>query len=537
MNIEIFIHGTTDNGYDVYSTTTEQDYYPREYYREGLNDQSLFVETKIVNNSIYCYYTYFRNNIQSSIGRPGGYIGITLRTDCFVRNLQVMYQVMDMIYNQFIIGNILSDGENKKFVIKSLKDTNKKLIDQIVNLLSQVIQTRDVVKMDESFLGNSGASTAYNPCDIKCLNLLQEYKKAEKIIISPSASLPRELAKAQEYQNKINYIKKESEEKFLSQMRKLRKENDALQNDAKLISSKLQNNEEEGKVLKQKIYCLETELNESHHKIKQLSEQAELKKELASISEPLLRLNGLLQRIGIVAMPLQKNQAPIRRIDVDIEKRKVEYPTLHKSSNNLKFFSVILVITSILLLGVLAFQIMLFSKYDTNNVVGAHVESITEVKGANETKEFEEQSNAEEENKDNRDNQEKTKEDFQNLRIKIEGQNTYPDGLVAETGYHIGLVNKEGNYVDSLYSIKWDCIGGNIEPKIGNKVHLRTNKPGMILITCHLPNGSTIKRELKVYEKNTEKQSPASYPNKMKKEDKSIPSSKKQSQVSNGLKG
>lgn len=210
MNIDIFIHGTTE-GHDVYTTAINVDQYIQTFYGTEYNDQSLIVETKIEDSNIYCYYTYFRKNIQMYAGRPGGYIGITLRTDSFVRNIQVMYQVMDMVYSQFITGSIVSDSDNRKFIVRNLKEINKKIVDQIVNLLSQIIQTKDIIKMDESFLGNAGAALSYNPCDNRCKDLITEYKKAEKLIISPSSSLLREQQKAKEYQQKLEYIKKETE--------------------------------------------------------------------------------------------------------------------------------------------------------------------------------------------------------------------------------------------------------------------------------------------------------------------------------------
>jgi hypothetical protein len=85
--------------------------------------------------------------------------------------------------------------------------------------------------MDESFLGNAGAALSYNPCDNRCKDLISEYKKAEKLIISPSSSLLREQLKAKEYQHKLEYIKKETEERYVSQLHKMQSENKKLQKD------------------------------------------------------------------------------------------------------------------------------------------------------------------------------------------------------------------------------------------------------------------------------------------------------------------
>lgn len=499
MNVEIYIHGTTD-GYDAYTTATDKDQYIQTFYGAEYNDQSLIVETKIVESNIYCYYTYFRKNIQTYVGRPGGYIGMTLRTDSFVRNVQVMYQVMDMIYSQFITGSIVSDGDNRKFIVRNLKENTKKVVDQIVNLLSQTIQTKDIVKMDESFLGNAGAALSYNPCDNRCKDLLTEYKKAEKLIISPSSSLLREQQKAKEYQQKLEYIKKETEERYVSQLHKMQSENKKLQKERDGILADLHTHVEMQKKLENHVCALEDKLSESERKNKILSDQANLKTELTKISEPLMRLNTLLQRVGIGVPSLQKNQPAMRRFEADFEKRRPEKVSSYKSSNIWKIALILFALASILLLLVLFFQIKLYSKYNNSYVEDPKVENvqvgdINEKKGQALTKiedleEFDQK-----------------KDEMENARIDIKGQNTYPDGLVEETRYPIGLVTKEGNYVDSLIDIKWDCRGGYIDPKHGNKVSLRTKKAGTIQIFCYLPNGQTITRELKVYEKKTDQHS------------------------------
>ena len=502
MNVEIYIHGTTE-GYDAYTTAIDKDQYIQTFYGAEYNDQSLIVETKIVDSNIYCYYTYFRKNIQTYAGRSGRYIGITLRADCFVRNVQVMYQVMDMIYSQFITGSIVSDGDNRKFIVRGLKEINKKVVDQIVNLLSQIIQTKDIVKMDESFLGNAGAALSYNPCDNRCKDLVAEYKKAEKVIISPSSSLLREQQKAKEYQQKLEYIKKETEEKYVSRIKKMQADVKMLQKEKENALSELDNHIKQRDTLEKHVCALEMELQESKQKIKSLSDQANLKTELVKISEPLMRLNALLQRVGIGVSSQQKSQPSMRRFDSDFEKRRPEKVSSFKNSNIWKIALMIFALASILLLVVLFFQIKLYSKYNNSYVDEPKVENVQ----VGDIKEKEGQALTKIE--DLKEFEQK-KDELEDARIDIQGQNTYPDGLVAETRYPIGLVNKEGNYVDSLIDIKWDCRGGYIDPKHGNKVSLRTKQSGTIQILCFLPNGQTITRELKVYEKKTNQHSSSS---------------------------
>lgn len=467
MIVEIYLHGIPD-GFDVYSTSIEQDNYIKSFYASDYKDQSLIIETKIFDNSIYSYYTYFRKNILSNIGRPEGYLGLTFRIDSFVRNAQVIYQMMDLIYNRFIAGNVVSGGENKRFIVKSLKDINKKLIDQIVNLLSQILQAGDIIKLDESFLGNSGPALSFNPCDNKCVDLLNEYKKAEKIIISPSSLLPREQQRAREYQQKIEFVKKESEERFLSQMNKLSKENKSLQSDVKELSSKLHIIVAERNVFNKKICSLQAELKESRYKVKLLSEQADFKKELVSISEPLLRLNGFIQRLGIVARPQQVNQVPPRRIDT-----------------GKRFFSLILFISSVLLLGVLTFQILLFSEYNNHYVSEPKLEQLPEIGITDDTESIDNQVQAK-------------KEYYKDAKIEIKGFSG-KDGLQYGKEYVLVLSNRDSHPIDKIDGIIWNCDGGIIDKVGGGSANLRINKDsGNVRIVCHLPNGQHVESQYEI---------------------------------------
>lgn len=484
MNVEIYIHGTTD-GYDAYTTATDKDQYIQIFYGAEYNDQSLIIETKIVENNIYCYYTYFRKNIQTYVGRPGGYIGMTLRTDSFVRNVQVMYQVMDMIYSQFITGSIVSDGDNRKFIVRNLKENTKKVVDQIVNLLSQTIQTKDIVKMDESFLGNAGAALSYNPCDNRCKDLISEYKKAEKLIISPSSSLLREQQKAKEYQQKLEYIKKETEERYVSQLHKMQSENKKLQKERDGILDDLHTHVEMQKKLENHVCALEDKLSESERKNKILSDQANLKTELTKISEPLMRLNTLLQRVGIGVPSLQKNQPAMRRFEADFEKRRPEKVSSYKSSNIWKIALILFALASILQLLVLFFQIKLYSKYNNSYVEDPKVEIKTDIEPTNAVERKEEQASS-------------VIEDYEDARIDIKGYSG-KGGLQYGKEYILFVSDRFSNPIEDTDGIKWHCDGGFIDTHDSVSARLKVNRDSeYVRIMCHLPNGRIIERKLRI---------------------------------------
>ena len=511
MNVEIYIHGTTD-GYDAYTTATDKDQYIQTFYGAEYNDQSLIIETKIVENNIYCYYTYFRKNIQTYVGRPGGYIGMTLRTDSFVRNVQVMYQVMDMIYSQFITGSIVSDADNRKFIVRNLKENTKKVVDQIVNLLSQTIQTKDIVKMDESFLGNAGAALSYNPCDNRCKDLISEYKKAEKLIISPSSSLLREQQKAKEYQQKLEYIKKETEERYVSQLHKMQSENKKLQKERDGILDDLHTHVEMQKKLENHVCALEDKLSESERKNKILSDQANLKTELTKISEPLIRLNTLLQRFGIAAPSLQKNQTAMRRFDADFEKKRPEKVSSFKNSNIWKIALLIFALASILLFVVLLFQVKLYSKYNNSYVEEPKDELKTDIEPTNVIESKTEQVSS-------------VIENFDGARIDIKGYSG-KGGLQYGKEYILFVSDRYSKPIEDVDGIKWHCDGGFIDTYDRVSARLKVKRDsGYVRIVCYLPNGRSIERELKILsvtEGNSSMQASRPTPVRISKKEESV---------------
>jgi len=497
MDVEICIHGKP-LALETYSTAAEQvndiNFFCNSFFENHLDyqDQSLVAETKIWQNRIYSYYTYNRNNIKDLSGRTA-YFAITLRTDSFVKNLHVIYNVLDIVYSQFVIGTILSQEKDTKYATENFEQVGKKIGDIILNLLSQVIQTKDIVRLDDTFLANSGVPISFNPCDNRCLDLLSEYKKAEKVIISPSSSLLREQQKAKEYQQKLEYIKKETEERYVSHIKKMQTEVQMLKKEREDVLSDLHKHIDERDTLKAKVCALEEELQNSSKKIKSLSEQANLKMELAHISGPLMSINALLQRYGIAA-PSPQNNTYRHRFDADIERRRLEKVPAYKTSNIWKIALILFALASILLLVVLFFQIKLYSKYNNSYVEEPKVELKTDVEPTNAIESKEEQALP-------------VIEDYDGARIGIKGYSG-KGGLQYGKEYILFVSDRYSKPIEDIDGIKWNCDGGEIDVYGRASARLKINKDNsFIRIMCLLPNGRSIERELKIQSVSEDKSS------------------------------
>ena len=521
MRVDLFLHGTP-NGQNIYASSADKDDYVLSYYHIdlGVGPQSLIVETKVLNNNLNCYYTYFVPNVQDVNGRPGGYFAITLRFDTFVRNLQVMFQLLDIIYNQQVLGSILSGGNANKYLVQTLNEQGKLISDLMKNLLSQVIKVRNLVKLDDSFLGNSGTPLSYNPCDNRCTDLLTQYKSAERITISPSAPLPREQARAKEYQDKLSFVKRESEEKLKSEIRHLRTEIDLLQRDKKVYEGHLIDAEEKINVLKNSNNVLRNRLSKNESEKASLLEQANIKSELVRLSDPILRLNGLLQKNGI--SPSSQNRPNPFHIQIDrvLKHELIDVIPSKKSVNLTTLFSFI---SLVLLIVVFILQLFLSCRDNSQSVEMALKEDVTkaeviEAETSQSTTIIE--------------------SDFEDARINI--REFGGKGPLQYNREYSLFISSKGHYnrPDTIKGLRWECDGGEIYSDGGIDARLRLKKKnGPIKIKCHFPNGESIVRVMEV-SSNEEKKILNSEPVlKMKKDEKSIPSSKEQGQASYGLKG
>lgn len=479
MNVELFLHGTPD-GLDAYSTSTEHDTYVDSFYSSDYRDQSMIVETKIKENRIFSYYTYFRQNVFSTKNRQG-YFGLTIRTDSFMTNLQVMYQLLDVTYNQSILGIIISEGKERKYIVSKFQVEGKKICDNIINLLSLTIKPKSIIKLDDTFLGNSGSPIMFNPCDENCTNALNHYKSAERIIISPSAPLPREQARAKEYQEKLGFVKRESEERLKSEIHYLKTEIDHLHRDKKVYESRLIDAEEKIKALKKYNDDLQVRLSKNESEKVSLLEQANIKSELVRLSEPILRLNGLLQKIGI--SPSSQNRPYPFHIQLDrvLKHELFDVIPSKKSVNLTTLFSFI---SLTLLIVVFIFQLFLSCRDNSHSVEMAVKEDVSKA----EVKEAEASQSTT-----------IIESDFEDARINIR-EYSGKGPLQYNREYSI-FISSKGHYnrPDTIKGLRWECDGGDIYSNGGTDARLRLKKKnGIIKIVCYLPNGKRLERVVEV---------------------------------------
>ena len=212
MTIDIYIHGEPLSR-TTYSTDGKTDPYVSYFPYAQWEDCSLIVETKVLEYKIWCYYTYIRKNITRKDNRLGC-CALTLKSDYCIAACNSLYQILDIIYKHFIIGKAVSNGPSPRFLLEEFNSIGESVCNSCETLLSTSLILNTSVSLDDSFLANAGEPMKINPMDLQSVDIVNSIKKAEKLIISPSALSMNEKKRLDEYKNKIDFIKHETEKKY-----------------------------------------------------------------------------------------------------------------------------------------------------------------------------------------------------------------------------------------------------------------------------------------------------------------------------------
>jgi len=187
----------------------------KSFYGAKYDDASMIVETKVLNNFIYCYYTYYRQGISDVNSRPGSYFAITLKTDAFISSFRLLYQIFDITYYRYVYGELITADKARKYTEPSFDKYGKQIEDGPSKLLSSTISASDISRLDDTFIANAGPSVTLHPFDLDGFDVAK-YKKAEKLIVSQNAQTPRERERVVEFQKRIEFVKVDAEKKLKS---------------------------------------------------------------------------------------------------------------------------------------------------------------------------------------------------------------------------------------------------------------------------------------------------------------------------------
>ena len=363
-NISIYIHGVP-SAHDIYSNTSEyKDQYCHSFYGTKYDNQTFVIETRVFQNKIICYYTFIVNGTITFEGRPGGYFGITIVSDLFYKDLKTIYNLIDIVLRNKVIGTILSKENISRYLVTSFSEKGKDICDYLLNLLAST--NIEGIQLDDSFIANAKPQIKIHPSSIDNVDIVNTYKSIQRLIITPEAQTDSEKKLLEEFAQKMEYVKLESE-------KRISKVNEELQSSVQMrkrleleimnIRSKSNSDFEEKEKIEKKMRSMEFE------KQKVLSEFHNIQTLYREIESKCCKLqfeNAKLQKI-MEEMALIFNEFKVSPSKKQIQKDEQHIDISRPKSNKVFLLSIL----NFFLLAVIIVLIVTFhfisapSVYDT----------------------------------------------------------------------------------------------------------------------------------------------------------------------------
>lgn len=194
MNAEFFFHGTP-SAFQEWGTAGDS---MMRYYANvsGIAEPIRFsIELGRIGDKYCLYYSYLRYaSVFDSTGRPGSYFGITIRLDEeFVRDIEAIYNLCDSVYNNDVVGKVLSvRGEAAHYLVSTFKERESTL-QNISERMAAQIGMLPSVRIAPTLLRAQGvpktAVAAFNIMDAGSAYFWQQLRSAEQVLVSPHYAL------------------------------------------------------------------------------------------------------------------------------------------------------------------------------------------------------------------------------------------------------------------------------------------------------------------------------------------------------------
>lgn len=190
MNVEFFIYGTP-LGYSYWGKEEDKAYFDTMY--NNSNENKMLIEIRRSSNGIlYCYYNYLIYiDVIDSEGRPGSFLGISLRLDAYCSDIRNMYRLLDTFYYMYIKNTLVKKiGEKTQFIVGSFKDTSiSKKIEELnqsaFELLKRAFTSGNFQPLDSAFSTKTRQSYFVNLYDYSETDLQKMIWQTGKLDVSP----------------------------------------------------------------------------------------------------------------------------------------------------------------------------------------------------------------------------------------------------------------------------------------------------------------------------------------------------------------
>lgn len=397
MTVDLIIHGVP-NGQDSWGKDDDR-HYLSTFYTSKDDKEYLSVELRKVSGKPYAYYHYLKyNNVVAADGRPGSYLGITLRIDAYYKDTFNIYNILEIIYNRYLadLAFTLERGDGIRYKIPRFELIDGELKDiqsKVINLIALSAKPKDFENINDSFFNNDNKTLKAFLLDCTQDNVLQAVKKYGRVEVSKFYPSMTEMQKVKTVESKYGDVISQKDkdlknanarindlmtqqQHLQTNIANLNNEIESLKNDLKdknIRLAGLQNTERKIQELEQKKSALEKESKGKDIEIVRLKNDINRYKDHRNIKELLEQIKDPLWKLAEIA-GRQSVTFPDSYIDTDSQdisnsnhsnkKRKQEIGknTGKRKKSSKKWNPMILIaISTILLLGLLGASYFIYN--------------------------------------------------------------------------------------------------------------------------------------------------------------------------------
>lgn len=260
----IILHGVPD-GQKVWSSDPlkQKGYIDAFYQPEPVAPETLFqVEARVEGNERVCYYHYLKyRGIQAKDGRPGSYLGFTLRTDALCADLPLLFHHMDEVFRTDLLNTVLAATPNGyKHLVSDYAERNNEL-DTLVKEFGMWLNKPRIKELFGTLPQFPGAKQKYGIVNLEDFSAKQAVSDvlSKGFILCLSPEVPRlaYIAEKKQLQDQLNQkdaqreaLLKQEQERSRQEIATVRAKNNELNNEV----ARLRENE---KQLSQKVKAKE----------------------------------------------------------------------------------------------------------------------------------------------------------------------------------------------------------------------------------------------------------------------------------------
>lgn len=205
LDIQFYIYGTPQ-GEKTWGCGEDSNYISQ-FYNNTESEDKFWVETRDLKGVRYYYYSYLKYNIADGAShRAGAYLGMTIRIDKYCIDAIGLYQILDVIYKNCLMGLII-DRDSPKFLITDFQIVNKDL-NKISDLMMRLFRIFYSSSLSYKKLQLPEKKQPYRINLVDCTNdriehILLQYGAVK---ISPCYETVNDRKKNREYREKINSL-------------------------------------------------------------------------------------------------------------------------------------------------------------------------------------------------------------------------------------------------------------------------------------------------------------------------------------------